>query len=37
MARFLADAGFEIEAQYGGWFREPLDRASAEIVTTARV
>ncbi len=33
---FLADAGFEIEAQYGGWFREPLDPASPEIVTVAR-
>ena len=37
LARFLADAGFTIEAQYGGWFREPLDPASREIVTVARV
>ncbi len=33
---FLAEAGFLVEAQYGGWFREPLDRASPEIVTIAR-
>jgi SAM-dependent methyltransferase len=36
LAGFLADAGFELEAQYGGWHREPLDRASAEIITIAR-
>jgi len=33
---FLADAGFEIEAQYGGWLREALDSTSPEIVTVAR-
>jgi len=33
---FLADAGFEIEAQYGGWSREPLDQTSREIITVAR-
>ncbi len=37
LAGFLADAGFEIEAQYGGWFRESLDPASPEIITVARV
>jgi hypothetical protein len=37
LADFLIDAGFEIEAQYGGWFREPLDPASPEIITVARV
>jgi SAM-dependent methyltransferase len=37
LARFLATAGFQIEAQYGGWSREPLDTASAEIITVARV
>ncbi|MBA2462182.1 MAG: class I SAM-dependent methyltransferase [Actinobacteria bacterium] len=37
LAGFLADAGFEIEAQYGGWFREPLDPGSPEIITVARV
>jgi hypothetical protein len=26
----------EIEAQYGGWLREPLDPASPEIITLAR-
>jgi SAM-dependent methyltransferase len=36
LARFLADAGFAIEAQYGGWFREPLGPARPEIVTIAR-
>jgi SAM-dependent methyltransferase len=33
---FLADAGFLIEAQYGGWLREPLAPTSPEIVTIAR-
>ena len=33
---FLADAGFEIEAHHGGWFREPFDSTSPEIVTVAR-
>ena len=33
---FLADAGFMIEVQYGGWSREPLDSTSAEIITIAR-
>jgi SAM-dependent methyltransferase len=37
LAGFLADAGFEIEAQYGGWLREPLDATSPEIITIARV
>lgn len=37
LAGFLADAGFEIEAQYGGWLREPLDPGSPEIITIARV
>ncbi len=37
LARFLATADFQIEAQYGGWSREPLDTASAEIITVARV
>lgn len=35
LARLLADSGLTIEAQYGGWFREPLDRASPEVVTIA--
>jgi hypothetical protein len=34
---FLANAGFVIEAQYGGWLREPLAPASPEIVTVARI
>jgi SAM-dependent methyltransferase len=33
---FLAGAGFEIEAQYGGWLREPLALESPEIITVAR-
>jgi len=37
LAGFLADAGFEVEAQYGGWLREPLQPASPEIVTVASV
>jgi hypothetical protein len=36
LARFLAGAGFELEAQYGGWSREPLGPASPEIITVAR-
>ena len=34
---FLAEAGLEIAAQYGGWFREQLEPASPEIVTVARI
>ena len=33
--KFLADAGFSIEAQYGGWCGEPLTPTSREIVTIA--
>lgn len=33
---FLADAGFEVEAQYGDWARGPLTDTSTEIVTIAR-
>jgi SAM-dependent methyltransferase len=33
---FLAEAGFTIEARYGGWSREPLGPASPEIITVAR-
>jgi hypothetical protein len=33
---FLAEARFEIEAQYGGWFEESLDPTSPEVVTVAR-
>jgi SAM-dependent methyltransferase len=36
VARFLADAGFEIDAQYGDWDLRPLDRDSPEIITIAR-
>ena len=34
--RLLAEAGFEIEAQYGDWLREPVTAASREIITIAR-
>ncbi len=37
LSGFLADAGLWIEAQYGGWAREPLDPRSPEIITVARV
>ncbi len=37
LAVFLADAGFTIEAQFGGWSREPLAPTSPEIITIARV
>ncbi|MGD0701114.1 MAG: class I SAM-dependent methyltransferase [Trebonia sp.] len=33
---FLADAGLEIEAQYGDWQREPIAVTSKEIITIAR-
>ncbi|MFC1433720.1 trans-aconitate 2-methyltransferase [Streptacidiphilus sp. N1-3] len=33
---FLAEAGFEIEAQYGDWLRGPVTGSSREIVTLAR-
>ncbi|MDH6115024.1 SAM-dependent methyltransferase [Kitasatospora sp. MAP12-15] len=33
---FLAEAGFEIEAQYGDWDRAPVTDASREIITVAR-
>jgi SAM-dependent methyltransferase len=33
----LADAGFRTEAQFGGWFGEPLRPDSPEIVTVARI
>ena len=34
--RFLAEAGFEIEEQYGAWSREPVTASSREIITIAR-
>ncbi|WP_027342180.1 class I SAM-dependent methyltransferase [Hamadaea tsunoensis] len=34
--RFLAEAGFTIEAQYGDWDGSPVDTTSREIVTIAR-
>ncbi|HEY1919540.1 MAG TPA: class I SAM-dependent methyltransferase [Streptosporangiaceae bacterium] len=33
---FLAEAGFEIEAQYGDWDRTPVTANSREIITLAR-
>ncbi len=36
LGRFLADTGFEIEAQYGDWHREPVSTTSREIITIAR-
>lgn len=37
LTAFLADAGFQIEAQYGDWSRAPLTPTSPEIITIARV
>jgi SAM-dependent methyltransferase len=34
---FLAEAGFEVEAQYGDWTRGPITQDSREIITIARV
>ncbi|MFF7633488.1 class I SAM-dependent methyltransferase [Kitasatospora sp. NPDC008050] len=33
---FLAEAGFEIEAQHGSWDAAPIDGSSREIITIAR-
>lgn len=33
---FLADAGFDVTAQYGSWDRGPIDSSSREIITIAR-
>jgi SAM-dependent methyltransferase len=35
LGRFLADAGFEIEEQFGNWDRSPLTEKSPEIITIA--
>lgn len=36
LAAFLADAGFQIEAQYGDWHHGPITPTSREIITIAR-
>lgn len=36
LSHFLSDAGFQIEAAYGDWFRGPLTPTSREIITIAR-
>jgi SAM-dependent methyltransferase len=36
LTRFLVEAGFGIDAQYGGWIGETLEQTSREIVTFAR-
>jgi ubiquinone/menaquinone biosynthesis C-methylase UbiE len=36
LARFLSDAGFEIEEQMGDWSREPMTETAPEIITIAR-
>lgn len=36
LGAFLAGAGFEIEAQFGDWNREPVTATSREIITIAR-
>lgn len=35
LGAFLAEAGFEIEAQFGDWHRGPLSGTSTEIITIA--
>jgi SAM-dependent methyltransferase len=37
LARFLSEAGFAIETQYGGWSGEALSPTSPEIITIARL
>ncbi|TYB54714.1 class I SAM-dependent methyltransferase [Nonomuraea sp. PA05] len=36
LGMFLNEAGFEVEAHYGGWRHEPVSDASRSIVTIAR-
>jgi SAM-dependent methyltransferase len=36
LARFLSEAGFAIEMQYGSWSRDALTATSREIITIAR-
>jgi SAM-dependent methyltransferase len=36
LGRFLTNAGFEVEAQYGDWLRGPVTGTSREIITIAR-
>jgi len=36
LAALLAEAGFQVEAQYGDWDGEPLTGTSREIITIAR-
>jgi hypothetical protein len=36
LGRFLTDAGFAVEAQYGDWLRGPVTGTSREIITIAR-
>ncbi|MEU7898629.1 class I SAM-dependent methyltransferase [Nonomuraea sp. NPDC049152] len=36
LGAFLSEAGFEIEAQHGGWDHEPVTGTSRSIVTIAR-
>ncbi|MGH2533632.1 MAG: class I SAM-dependent methyltransferase [Thermomicrobiales bacterium] len=36
LTHFLAEAGFVIDAQHGGWFGETVEQTAAEIVTSAR-
>ena len=33
---FLAEWGFDVDSQHGGWTSEPLTETSANIVTVAR-
>ena len=35
LSRFLSDAGFAIEQQFGDWERQPLTDDSPEIITIA--
>jgi SAM-dependent methyltransferase len=36
LCTFLGVVGFQIEAQYGDWYRAPITTASREIITIAR-
>ena len=36
LSRFLSETRFAVEEQFGDWDRQPLTKASPEIITIAR-
>jgi hypothetical protein len=37
LSRYLDEAGFTIETQYGAWDRTPMTKTSAEIISIASI